>query len=364
MRYTDNQGNRIMFVIAVILIGLLVFPLDSNANEQDKELELTRVLLTKGKEFFNKGNYSAAVEMLKEFIEKGNDKKNQLKNEYAQAYYILARIYFDAEELENLEENLKNLFQTDLNYVIPGSDDAKLKEKAELIRLEIEKTRKISVNFSPGDIDGPVYVAFFELDQKNMKEFPHPQKITLELPKPGTYAFYFVKDDKYITVIGKVSNHQEKAIDFKNALEIPILKQEEESIEGQAQGAKKVSLIKEVTLVPAHNQGKVEAKIDAGFDDKVRLELILELEPYDKDKVKIFLEKPLSREIAAGENCTIEKGKIVLRLSPTDLPSKISGNWKLRIENKYADKDISLKKAELYFYPEKEPNPPGKQQEK
>lgn len=235
MRYTVNQENPVMFVIAVILIGLLVFPINSNANVKDKELELTRLLLSKGREFFNKGNYSAAVDMLKDFIDKGKNKKNHLKNEYAQAYYILARIYFDAEELENLEENLKNLFHTNLNYNIPGTEDAKFKEKAELIRLEIEKTRKITANFSPGDIDGPVYVVFFELDQKNMKKFPHPQKITLELPKPGTYAFYFFKDDKYISVIGKVSHHLEKAIDFKNALKIPILKQGEENIEDQAQ---------------------------------------------------------------------------------------------------------------------------------
>jgi tetratricopeptide (TPR) repeat protein len=365
MRYTVNQEQRVVFIVAVFLLGLLVFPIDSNANEKDKELELTWLLLSKGREFFNKGNYSAAVDMLKDFIDKGKNKKKQLKNEYAQAYYILARVYFDAEELENLEKNLKNLFHTDLNYNIPGSDEAKFKEKAELIRQEIVKTRKITANFSLGDIDGPVHVVFFELDQKNMKKFSHPQKITLELPKPGTYAFYFFKDDRYVHFDGKISQHLEKTIDFKKAHKIPIIEKKKEKIEDQTQTEKKVfRFVEKKFIVPAHNQKIFETRVDTGLAGNVRSELILEMEPFHKDKVRIILRKSRSKKIEPGEKCKIENGQIVLRLSPTELPKKIPGKWELKIVNKHAAKAISIKKAELHFYPAKKPTPANNQQEK
>jgi tetratricopeptide (TPR) repeat protein len=345
---------KVRVTAAVIIIGFLLFPFYSQADEKEKELEWAGKLFSKGREFFKKGNYNAAVEMLTDFLEEIENKEiaSKVIHQHAETYYILSRIYFDAGEFENMEKSLNQLFTIDLNYKIPPADDVEFKEKAELLRKEVEKSRTITVNFSIENVEGPIYVAFFELNKESMTKISDPQKIKLELPKPGIYSFYFLKEDQYIRFDRKISKNTGKTIDFKDGGKISGIEHLKKDIEKKVRKKEKIfRFIEKEQSLPAHQETSFPVKVKGEFDDSEALEMILVMEPYTKEKVDIVLKK--GRDLIRFDpqkNVKIEKDKFILSLLPEDLPDKKTGTWKLVIWNKSASEKISLKKAELHFY--------------
>ncbi len=68
-------------------------------------------LLIKARRLYQEGDYEGSIKMLSDFIEKLKAMVEQKKN-VAEAFYLLAKIYFEVGDDAKVEENLRKVFET------------------------------------------------------------------------------------------------------------------------------------------------------------------------------------------------------------------------------------------------------------
>jgi hypothetical protein len=98
-RYLKGSGAITLFLFIFMIISTNVAP----AQEKDS--------LTKAQQLYQKGDYEGTIDLLSKFIEKLKAMVEQKKN-VAEAFYLLAKIYFEVGDDAKVDENLKKVFHT------------------------------------------------------------------------------------------------------------------------------------------------------------------------------------------------------------------------------------------------------------
>lgn len=97
-----RQVSLVTLFFFILFIGTADFSL-AQAQEED--------ILTKARKLYKEGDYEGSIKLLSEFIQKLIAMVEQKKN-VAEAFYLLAKIYFEVGDDAKVEENLKKVFET------------------------------------------------------------------------------------------------------------------------------------------------------------------------------------------------------------------------------------------------------------
>jgi tetratricopeptide (TPR) repeat protein len=87
----------------IFFIGTADLSLAKTQHEEDA--------LAKARRLYQEGDYEGSIKLLSDFIEKLKAMVEQKKN-VAEAFYLLAKIYFEVGDDTKVEENLKKVFET------------------------------------------------------------------------------------------------------------------------------------------------------------------------------------------------------------------------------------------------------------
>lgn len=88
--------------------------------------------LTKARRLYQEGDYEGSIKMLSDFIQKLRAMVEQKKN-VSEAFYLLAKIYFEVGDDAKVDENLKKVFETYPSFTKDESNFA-FKERVEKAR--------------------------------------------------------------------------------------------------------------------------------------------------------------------------------------------------------------------------------------
>ncbi len=132
-------GSKILKLTSIITLCVFMFFVFTAETgfAQSKEDDV----LMKAKRLYQEGDYEASINLLSQFIEKLKAMVEQKKN-VAEAFYLLAKIYFEVGDDKKVEENLHKVFVT---YPTFSKDEPNFsfKERVEKIRgtmnVETEK---------------------------------------------------------------------------------------------------------------------------------------------------------------------------------------------------------------------------------
>jgi formylglycine-generating enzyme required for sulfatase activity len=111
----------------------LIAPDLAYSSEEDK--------LARARKLYELGDYEAAIQTLTDFIEKLKEIVNQKKS-VAEAFYLMAKIYYEIGDDQKVDENLRNVFETYAKFSVEEPNRA-FRSRVEKIRTEVEKKRKM-----------------------------------------------------------------------------------------------------------------------------------------------------------------------------------------------------------------------------
>lgn len=144
---------------------IFVFTADINLAQQQEDD------LTKAQKLYQEGDYEASIAVLSQFVEKLKAMVAQKKN-VAEAFYLLAKIYFEVGDDAKMEENVRKVFDTYPSFSKEETNFA-FKERVEKIqeRINLEKEKAPE----------PETTEFKPVEQENTQ--PEPKQV-IEQAKP------------------------------------------------------------------------------------------------------------------------------------------------------------------------------------
>lgn len=128
--------------------------------------------LSKAKKLYQEGDYEGSISMLSEFIQKLRAVVEQKKN-VSEAFYLLAKIYFEVGDDSKVDENLQKVFETYPAFNVQESNYG-FKERVEKIRGQYLKGK-----------ESEVYAKEKEL-QKNESEMEQAKPTPKAVYQPST----------------------------------------------------------------------------------------------------------------------------------------------------------------------------------
>lgn len=132
--------KRTTIIVLLTFFSMILVPQYSiNAASEERITDLETA-----KQLYKNGYYDKAVELFKHFINKNKGNKT-LKNQLIEAYYYKAKICFLGDQLGDMEDALKNLFQLDLQCNLQNEKSADFFKRANEIQrkiLEQEEQKK------------------------------------------------------------------------------------------------------------------------------------------------------------------------------------------------------------------------------
>ncbi len=106
--------------------------------------------LDKARQLYQQGDYEGSIKMLSDFIQKLRAMVEQKKN-VAEAFYLLAKIYFEVGDDTKVEENLRKCFQTYPALKV-SEPNFSFKERVEKIRQEVLQAKESEVDQQQTDV--------------------------------------------------------------------------------------------------------------------------------------------------------------------------------------------------------------------
>lgn len=125
-----NAGLMTLFFFVFFL-----FTADMNLAQQQQEDDLT-----KAQRLYQEGDYETSIDLLSKFIEKLKAMVAQKKN-VAEAFYLLAKIYFEVGDDAQMEENLRKVFDTYPTFLKEEPNFA-FKEKVDKIKAQLKAEKQ------------------------------------------------------------------------------------------------------------------------------------------------------------------------------------------------------------------------------
>lgn len=158
------SGKWLRYSCVVALFFFLFFSVSANYGFAQQEEDA----LLRARQLYQDGDYEGSIKLLSDFIDKLKAIVAQKKN-VAEAFYLLAKVYYTVGEDDKVVENLKKVFETYSAFVIEEAD-FDFKARVEKARAEV-KARKMTEKPEPA-------VAPVEEKDKPAKviEAPAPKK--------------------------------------------------------------------------------------------------------------------------------------------------------------------------------------------
>jgi hypothetical protein len=146
-------------LVTLFLFTFFVLTADFNF-VQAKETE--EDILLKARRLYQGGDYEGSIKMLSDFIQKLRAMVEQKKN-VAEAFYLLAKIYYEVGDDAKVDENLTKVFETYPAFNIEEANPG-FKQRVEKIRKRVLEAK--------------------EKKEKVVKEEPKPERRVIEQPTP------------------------------------------------------------------------------------------------------------------------------------------------------------------------------------
>lgn len=141
--------------------------------------------LTKARKLYQEGDYEGSITLLSDFIQKLKAMVEQKKN-VAEAFYLLAKIYFEVGDDARVEENLKKVFETFPTFKKEESNFA-FKERVEKARGKFLTQKESEAKEKEKElVKTEKEVAKME---KEIKKKPKPRVIEQSTPKKKKKKF-------------------------------------------------------------------------------------------------------------------------------------------------------------------------------
>ena len=134
--------------------------------------------LTKARKLYQEGDYEASITLLSDFIQKLKAMVEQKKN-VAEAFYLLAKIYFEVGDDARVEENLKKVFETFPTFKKEESNFA-FKERVEKARGKFLTQKESEAKAKQKEL---------VKTEREMKKKPKPRVIEQSTPKKKKKKF-------------------------------------------------------------------------------------------------------------------------------------------------------------------------------
>lgn len=158
------SGKWLRYSCVVALFFFLFFSVSANYGFAQQEEDA----LLRARQLYQDGDYEGSIKLLSDFIDKLKAIVAQKKN-VAEAFYLLAKVYYTVGEDDKVDENLMKVFETYSAFVIEEAD-FDFKARVEKARAEV-KARKTA--------EKPEPVTVTEKDEKK----DEPGKV-IEAPAP------------------------------------------------------------------------------------------------------------------------------------------------------------------------------------
>lgn len=126
--------------------------------------------LVKAQKLYQAGDYESAIKTLSDFITKLRAMVEQKKN-VAQAFYMLAKIYFEVGDDTKVDENLRKVFETFPAFKVEESNFS-FKERVERVREEFLQKKETELNKQEEQITPKPRVIEQPTVKKEKKKFP------------------------------------------------------------------------------------------------------------------------------------------------------------------------------------------------
>jgi hypothetical protein len=97
--------------------------------------------LSKAKRLYQEGDYESSINLLSKFIDKLKAMVEQKKN-VAEAFYLLAKIYFEVGDDKKVEENLEKVYETYPSFTKKDETNFGFKERVENARAAFLKDKE------------------------------------------------------------------------------------------------------------------------------------------------------------------------------------------------------------------------------
>lgn len=152
-------GGKLLRGIGLVTLFLFTFfVLTADFNfVQAKEKE--EDILLQARKLYQEGDYEGSIKLLSDFIQKLRAMVEQKKN-VAEAFYLLAKIYYEVGDDTKVDQNLEKVFETFPGFTKEEANPG-FKERVEKIRKKVLKAK-----------------------EKVVKEEPKPEKRVIEQPTP------------------------------------------------------------------------------------------------------------------------------------------------------------------------------------
>ncbi len=152
-------GYKLLRNVAAVTLVLFTFFVFSTDIVWAKEKEEDALL--QARKLYQDGDYEGSIEMLSKFIQKLRAMVEQKKN-VAEAFYLLAKIYFEVGDDSKVDENLQKVFETYPTFSKEDESNISFKER-------VERIHDKSVSSQPAAAAAP----------------SQPKRITEEKPQPA-----------------------------------------------------------------------------------------------------------------------------------------------------------------------------------
>jgi hypothetical protein len=158
--------SLITLVFFIFFIGTAELSFGQGQKDEDA--------LLKARRLYQDGDYEGSIKLLVDFIEKLKAMVEQKKN-VAEAFYLLAKIYFEVGDDTKADENLKKVYSTFPSFTKEESN-FQFKDRAEKIRAEYLKQREAEAQKKAEDL---------AKDEKKIKPPPKEEKKPQVIEQPA-----------------------------------------------------------------------------------------------------------------------------------------------------------------------------------
>jgi hypothetical protein len=155
-------------IVTLFLFVFFVFSADIGLAQEDEDV------LIKARRLYQEGDYEGSIKLLGDFIEKLKAMVKQKKN-VAEAFYLLAKIYFEVGDDAKVDENLEKVFDTYPAFSMEETNFS-FKERVEKVKARM-KTEKVTPKPEPTVKDEPE-----PKTQPKVIEQPQPKKKKKKFP--------------------------------------------------------------------------------------------------------------------------------------------------------------------------------------
>lgn len=169
---------RVKLLRSVSLVTLFFFLFFTCAADFSMARPQEEDSLIKARKLYQEGDYEGSIKLLSDFIQKLKAMVEQKKN-VAEAFYLLAKIYFEVGDDTRLEENLQKVFETFPAFKTEESNFA-FKERVEKARSKFLAEKEMEAKGKEKEL---------AVMEKEMKEKEKPRVIEQPTPKKAKKKF-------------------------------------------------------------------------------------------------------------------------------------------------------------------------------